>query len=67
VPLGALARRGDDWIVYVIDSGRARTRAIELGPRNATHAVVLRGLAADERVIVYPPDAVHEGVRVTAR
>jgi HlyD family secretion protein len=67
VPTGALFRQAGGWMVYVVDGGRARTRAVEIGARNASHADVPRGLAPGERVIVYPGDAVREGVRVGAR
>ncbi len=67
VPNGALFRRGDGWAVFVVESGRARRATVELGPRNGLVAVVLQGLVADEQVIVYPSDAVRDGIRVSVR
>jgi HlyD family secretion protein len=67
VPVGALATRRDGWVVHVVDQGRARTRSVDIGPRNASHAVVLQGLAAGDNVIVYPSDAVGDGKRVVMR
>jgi HlyD family secretion protein len=64
VPVGALFRHGEGWAAYVIDGGRARVRAVEIGPRNGTHAVVLAGLSPGDAVIAYPGDAVRENVRV---
>jgi HlyD family secretion protein len=66
-PNGALFRRGDGWAVFVVEGGRAKMRAVELGPRNGLVAVVVQGLVADERVIVYPSDAVRDGIRVSVR
>ena len=67
VPNGALFRQGDRWAVFVVETGRARARPVELGPRNGLVGVVLQGLAASEQVIVYPSDAVRDGVRISVR
>ena len=67
VPTGALFRKDDRWAAYAVDGGRARTRAVDIGPRNGTQAVVLGGLAPGDEVIVYPGDTVRESVRVSAR
>jgi HlyD family secretion protein len=67
VPLGALFRRGDEWAVFVSDGGRARLRTVNIGPRNATEAQVLDGLQEGEAVILYPPDTLEDGARVTPR
>jgi len=53
--------------VFVIDDGRARMREIEVVDRNGREAWVRSGLRAGERVIVYPGDAVADGVRVESR
>jgi HlyD family secretion protein len=66
-PVGALFRRGEASSVFVVDGGRARLRGVEVGPRSATRAVVLRGLEPGETVVVYPGDAVGDGVRVKLR
>lgn len=67
VPTGALFRVGADWAVFVVAQGRTRQHPVMLGRRNATEAVVEQGLAEGEQVILYPSDAVHDGVRVRAR
>ena len=64
VPTGALFRRGDGWAVFRIADGQAHATAVRIGPRNASHAVVEDGLVAGARVIVYPTDAIRDGVRV---
>jgi HlyD family secretion protein len=65
-PVGALFRDGEGWAVYAVDGGRARKRAVRVERRNAVHAVI-DGLAAGERVIVYPSDALREGSRLDIR
>lgn len=67
VPTGALFRRGDGWAVFGIADGRAHATPVRIGPRNASHAVVEDGLVAGARVIVYPTDAIRDGVRVAPR
>lgn len=67
VPIGALFRTGETWAVFAAEDGRARQRAITLGNRNTTHAVVETGLVPGERVILHPSDRVADGVRVIAR
>jgi HlyD family secretion protein len=64
VPTSALFREHQQWMVFVITNGRAQKRAVQLGRRNAVEAMVESGLAEDDQVIIYPSDAVHDGVRV---
>ena len=67
IPVGSLFRRGNDWAVFVIDAGRARTQLVELGQRNSTEAQVTKGLEAGQPVVLHPPDTLRDGVRVTER
>lgn len=53
--------------VFVMADGRARLRRIALADRNGEQAWVADGLRAGEQVILYPGDAVSDGVRVRAR
>jgi HlyD family secretion protein len=53
--------------VFAVRDGRARQVPVELGGRNGVHAWIRSGLQAGERVIVYPPSAVMDGVRVRPR
>lgn len=64
VPVGALFRRGMDWMVYVDDAGRARQRKVAIGHENGAEAEVLDGLSAGDRVILHPTDRVSEGRRI---
>ena len=52
---------------FVLEGGRARLRPVTLGGRNGNLAWVQKGLEAGAQVIVYPPAAVADGVRVAVR
>lgn len=67
VPTSSLFRHEGDWAVYVVENGRAVRRTVQLGERNSLEAEVVSGLSEGERLIVYPSDAVSDGVEVTAR
>lgn len=60
---------GDDhqMAVFVVDSGRARLTSVTLEARNGSTAWIGKGLAVGAQVIVYPPTAVRDGVRVRQR
>ena len=61
VPVGALFRDGEGWAVFVAQDGAAAKRAVRVARRNGAEAMVEDGLAAGERVIVYPSDALRDG------
>ena len=65
VPASALFRRGQGWAAFVTENGRARTREVEIGHRNALQAEVLKGLAEGTEVILHPGNQVAEGSRVS--
>lgn len=67
VPAGALFRDDERWAVYVIEDDRAHLRHVVVGHSNDDHAEVLEGLNEGARVILYPTDRVHDGVRVKPR
>lgn len=67
IPLGALFRDGGDWATYVLRDGRARVQTFVLGEQNESLAQVLDGLQAGDTVVLYPSDAVADGVSVTVR
>ncbi len=66
-PTSALFRRGQQWHVFVIESGRARFREVTVGHLNALEAEILNGLSEHERVIRHPSNQIEEGTRVVAR
>ena len=53
--------------VFVVEGGHARQVPVLLGGRNASAAWIRGGLGSGQQVIVYPPPAVRDGVRVKAR
>lgn len=65
IPLGAVFRCGEDWCTFVVRNGRAVTRTIRLGHRNDTTAEVSSGVRAGDRVVMYPPDTLRDGGRLT--
>jgi len=65
VPNSALFRQEGQWAVFVVDGQQARTKAIELGKRNETHAQVLRGLTPGQQVVIYPSDLLVDGRTVS--
>jgi len=67
VPVGSLFRRGNDWAVFSVSDGRARTTVARIGRRNAQQAEVLSGLSAGDRVVLHPSDRVKEGAAVSQR
>jgi HlyD family secretion protein len=64
VASGALFRRGEQWMGFVLVDGRGRQRQVRVGRSSNTEMQVLDGLKAGEDVILYPGDRVHDGQRV---
>lgn len=67
VPTSSLIRHDGGWAVFVVETQRARLRAVEIGQRAGLTAQVLSGLKAGERVIAHPDDRIRDGVRVRPR
>jgi HlyD family secretion protein len=58
---------GAPMAAFTIDNGRAKLTPVKLAGRNGTSAWVSEGLGQGAKVIVYPPSAVRDGVRVRER
>lgn len=67
VPVSALFRAGDDWAVFAVDAGRARTTLVKIGQRNNRLAEVIGGLALGDHVVLHPSDRISNGTRVAQR
>ena len=67
VPLGALFRDGDGWATFKVVDGRAVRTTVSTGIASDSFRVVRAGLAAGDRVILFPDPAIADGVRVTPR
>lgn len=67
VPAGALFRQGGRWHAFVVEGGRLALRPVEAGLRGAREVEVVSGLAAGERVVLYPGNDLAPGLRVAER
>jgi len=67
VPVGTLFRVGEDWAVFVVRDGRARTTLVKIDHRNDRMAEVVSGLSEDDRVILHPSDRITDGVAIEER
>jgi HlyD family secretion protein len=67
IPLSALFRRGGDWAVFKIESGRAKAVKVDVGHMNAAQAEILSGLIDGNTVIVHPSDLITDGTKVDLR
>lgn len=67
VPTGALFRRGNDWMTFVVEGGKAHVTKVEILHNNGTGSELVSGLKSGQSVIVHPPDAVADGHAVKAR
>ena len=67
VPTSALFREREQWVVYVVEGGRARRATIELGHQTNQEAEVTSGLAEGAVVILHPGDSLADGAKVEPR
>ncbi len=67
IPVTALFRQGTRWLTFVLEDGHARLHHVDVASRSATLANIAGGLVPAERVIVYPSDALRDGIRVRER
>jgi HlyD family secretion protein len=64
VPVSSLFRRGESWSLFVVESGEARLRDVDVGQRNSFEAEIKSGLDADAEVIMHPSNQIADGARV---
>jgi HlyD family secretion protein len=67
VPSSSLFRHEGGWAVYRVEDGRAVGQRVELGHQSGLEAEVLSGLDEGQQIVVYPSDAIGDGVQVAAR
>jgi HlyD family secretion protein len=67
VPAGAMSRQGTQWSVFVLENGKAVRREVTVGKTNGLETEIIKGLSADEPVIVHPGDRIKDGSSVTQR
>ena len=61
---GALFQQDDQWWCFVLKSGRAEMRPIEIGLSNGVQTQIVKGLDVSEQVILYPGDRIEADTRV---
>ncbi|MBL8550942.1 MAG: efflux RND transporter periplasmic adaptor subunit [Hyphomonadaceae bacterium] len=64
VPTDALVREGQGWAVFRIERGRARLRPVRVDVGDDHYRVVVEGLDAGDRVILFPGASLADGDRV---
>ncbi|MET0985970.1 MAG: efflux RND transporter periplasmic adaptor subunit [Steroidobacteraceae bacterium] len=67
VPLGALFRHGEGWALYTVVDNRAVLTPVQVAEADTRYRVVSSGVTEGDAVIVFPSNAVEDGVRVKAR
>ncbi len=67
VPLAALFRKGNDWVVFTVENGTARLKKVRIGQRTEQKAQIIEGLVAGEKVILHPSDSIADGTTITDR
>ena len=67
VQSGALFHGAKGWNLYTVENGRARLHAVQVARQSGLEAMLVSGLSAGDQVILYPGDAVRDGVRVGPR
>lgn len=67
VPTGALFRRGNEWMAFVDEGGKARLTEVEIGQTNGIFAEIKAGLVEGQQVILHPPDVVADEASIVPR
>ncbi len=67
VDASSVFRARGGWAVYRVVDGRAELTPVEIGRRTERRVQILDGLEPGERVVLYPTDAVADGVRLEPR
>ncbi len=64
IPTTALFRYGQEWSVFVPESGKAQLRKIQVGHRNPSEAEITGGMKTGEPVILHPSNELEDGTAV---
>lgn len=67
IPTGALFRRGNEWMTFLLQDGKARQTRVEIAHNSGVAAEVRGGVKQGDVVIVHPPDVIADGSEVRAR
>jgi len=66
VPASALFRNDERWQLYALSDGHAHLREVSIRHTGGGSAEVLSGLREGDTVIVFPSEALRDGMRVRA-
>jgi RND family efflux transporter MFP subunit len=64
VPSAAVRSEGTNGVVFVVSDGKVERRTVTLGRAAGGDHQVLAGVAGGERVVVSPPESLHDGDQV---
>jgi Fe2+ transport system protein FeoA len=67
VPLFAVIPRGDFSVVFVEEDGKARERLVEFGVLDGNRVQIVKGIEANERLIVEGQRELADGEAVNVR
>ncbi len=67
VPVSALFRKGEDWAIFAVENGLARSTLVKIGHRNNRLAEVLSGVAPETQVILHPSDRIRDDIKIVSR
>ena len=67
LPLTALFRKGDRWMVFKVEDGIVRQVPVETGHGNGLAVEIVGGVSAGDTVVAHPSDRVVDGVAVQQR
>jgi HlyD family secretion protein len=67
VPTSSLFRHEAKWAVFRVLEERAVLQVVEIGQRNGLEAEVLGGINPGDSIVVYPSEAIGDGVTVAPR
>ena len=67
VPSSALFRHGDGWSVFVVESGKAVRREVEIGHRSQFEAEMLKGIEEGAQLVLHPTNQISDGSPLEAR
>jgi HlyD family secretion protein len=66
IPTAAIFRRDNEWMTFVVERGKARLTKIEIEHNTGQHVEVRGGLSEGQKVVLYPPDTIDDGVAIRA-
>jgi HlyD family secretion protein len=66
VPTAALFRRGEAWMAFAVENGRAQSRTLAIGEQAADVAELKSGAREGDAVVLRPSETLRDGVRVEA-